>query len=325
MLARKKTGWIWYADKFFAGAVIVVCTVAVVSFWRSDRSQPDVPTLEARADFGLPHLRVPRPDLRLPDLSVDIATDPHEYLPRAGEHFCVSRACTYIVPNGVVRCPRCGAIQNDRDSDGMDDEFEEAHAATDPDVPDGDKDYDGDKFTNLEEYREGSNPDDPNSIPAPIKLVAVGQEYVDVLFRGFGLSHTGERVIQLNWGHDAHTKILPLGSSFRGYGLETMRERLVHKGGGPDRIPAYTVTDYDLVLRRPDGGELVLPRGQYVPEPERYGVFAAKSTPTRKIRAYAGMTFKAEEHSFFVVEVSPNGARLTGDRGETYTLELRPE
>jgi hypothetical protein len=325
MPPQKKTGWIWYADKLLAGAVIVACTVAVVSFWRGDRPQPDVPTLEARADFAIPHVRMPSMEPRVPDLSVDIATDPHEYLPRAGEHFCVNRLCTYIVPDGVVRCPRCGAVQNDRDGDGMDDEFEEAHAATDPDVPDGDQDYDGDKFTNLEEYREGSNPDDPNSIPAPIKLVGVGRENVDVLFRGFAQSRTGERVIQLNWGHDAHTKILPLGSIFRGYTLVRLVERPVRKGNPAVGIDYYTVTDYDLTLARPGGGELVLPRGQYVPEPERYGVFVAKSDPTSRIRAYAGMTVEAQGHSFFVVEVSPYGARLTGDRGETYTLELRPE
>jgi hypothetical protein len=325
MPAKKKTGLIWYADKLFAAAVIVVCTVAVVSFWRSDRPQPNTPTLEAHADFALPRVPGPPTELRLPDVSIDIATDPHEYLPRPGEHFCVNRECPYIVPDGTVQCPHCGAVQNDRDHDGMDDQFEEAHAATNPDVPDGDIDYDHDKFTNLEEYLAGSDPDDPESIPAPIKLVDVGQQYVDVLFRGLGMGPSGEQVIQLNWGHDTRTTILPLGSSFRGYTLARLAERPVRKGNPAVGIEYYTVTDYDLTLARPGGGELVLPRGQYVLEPERYGVFVPKSDPTRRIRAYAGMTFKAQGHSFSVVEISPHGARLTGDRGETYKLERRPE
>ena len=70
----------------------------------------------------------------------------------------------------------------------------------------------------------------------------------------------------------------------------------------------------------------MLPRNTPVPEPERYGTFVPSSgTPKHKIRAYAGMTFQMAGHSYVVMQVSPHGAHLTGDRGEHYNLELRPD
>jgi len=324
MQPAKTTPWLWYADKIFFGVVLLICALALVTFWKDAPRLAEVPALPEQAQLGLTHFHVPSLDEQVPNAAIGPATDPDEYLPGPGEHYCVSPKCTHIVPDGLVRCPKCGAIQNDRDHDGMDNKFEESHAATDPDVPDGDLDYDHDKFTNKEEYDGGSNPDDPSSIPAPVKLVGVGQEYVDVLFRGLYIRPGGERLIQLNWGRDTRTSILELGSSFRGYRLEKLNERLV-KRGGQHGIEVYFEKEYKLILKRPGGGDLVLPRNTPVPEPERYGLFATPGTPRRTVRAYAGMTFQADGHSYVVMQVSPHGAHLTGDRGEHYNLELRPD
>lgn len=324
MRPRNTQQWLWHADKLFMGAVLAVCTVAVVSFWNDAPRRTETPAPVVRGGLA-PGPVFPRPPEPVrPDPSVDIATDPDEYQPRAGEHVCVSLTCAYILPDRLVWCPVCRARQDDRDGDGMDDKWEEAHLATNPDVADGDLDYDGDRFTNKEEFDGGSNPDDPDSIPAPIRLVGVGQEMVDALFRGFYERPGGELVIQLNWGKDTQTSMLELGSTFRGYKLKRVRERLVTVGGRHG-IPAYTKTEYDLILERPGGGELVLPRNTPVREPERYGIFATTGTPRRKMRAYAGMTLEVEGHSYIVVEVSPRSAHLIGDRGEHYNLQLRPE
>jgi hypothetical protein len=330
MSSQKNMRWLWQADKIFMGAVLIVCAAAVISFWRPDAAEPDAAGAPMRASMNLYHIKMPSLDPRVPDLGVDVATDPHEYLPRPGEHVCISPDCSYIMPDGTIWCPACKTRQDDRDRDGMDDAWEGRYAATNPDVPDGDLDPDDDLFTNLEEYIGGSNPDDPNSKPAAIRLVAVGQELVDVLFRGFLERADGTRAIQLNWGADTRTQILELGAPFRGYTLVRVGERLVRRGDPEHGIPYYTETEYDLVLERPGGGELVLPRGTYVKEPERYGVFVSKDDgppgrPRERARAYAGMTFKIGGHSYVVVEVSPTSAHLIGDRGEHYHLELRPE
>jgi hypothetical protein len=325
MQAHKTTRWLWHADKLFFGAVLVVCAIAAVSFWTEGPRPREIPKLATHAGFDLGAPRVGRINIepRFPDLSVDIATDPDEYRPRAGEHVCLNPECTYIVPDGALWCPKCLTRQDDRDFDGMDDAFEEHHVATNPDVPDGHLDYDGDHFSNKEEYDGGSDPDDPKSVPAPIRLVAIEQELVDVLFRGYAKPRDGQIVIQLNWGNDTGTSVLSVGAMFRGYHVEEVRAQLVERGS-KEHHTNYTETDYSLVLRRPDGEAFELPRNTWVREPERYGLFVSAEDPTRRVRAYAGMRFRIDGHVYVVLEVSADRARLLGDRGEQLVLELRP-
>jgi hypothetical protein len=314
VVADRTTRWLWHADKLLFGAALAVCAAAVISFWHEGPRPSDGPTLSARAGFEFDTAE--RLDFRLerslPDLSVDIATDPDEYRPRPGEHVCLNPECIYIVPDSEKWCPKCGAPQDDADFDGMDDAFERRHTATNPEVADGHLDGDGDNFTNKEEYDAGSDPDDPKSVPAPIRLVAIERELIDVLFRGYALSRSGRTEIQLNWGNDTRTTILPLGSTFRGYHLEELRTDTGKRGEPHD----------SLILKRPEGDALVLPRSTPVREPERYGVFAAADNPTERARAYPGMHFEIEGCSYLVVEITRTGARLIGDRGERISLEL---
>lgn len=312
MGADRTRRWLWHADKLLLGAVLAVCAAVVVSFWHDGPRRSETPTLPVRAGFEFPALPRYEVEPLLPDLSVDIATDPDQYRPRTGEHVCLDPDCTYIVPDAVKWCPKCGAPQDDRDFDGMDDAFEERHTVTNPDVADGHLDGDGDHFTNLEEYIAGSDPDDPSSVPAEIRLVAIERELIDVLFRGYAECRSGQTEIQLNWGNDTRTTILPLGSVFRGYRLEKLQTH-VDKRGNPE---------YSLILRRPEGDALVLPRGTPVREPERYGVFVAADDPAKYARAYPGMCFEIEGRSYRVVEITCTGACLIGDRGERITLEL---
>jgi hypothetical protein len=314
---------LWHADKLFFGMVLLVCALAVFSFWTSGSTPAGEPGPVANGEFNL--IRIPFADpgnSQLPDLAIDIATDPDEYSPRPGEHVCVSPACTYIVPETLRYCPKCHADQHDRDRDRMTDEWEMRYRATDPDVADAEVDYDNDKFTNVEEFNGGSDPDDPKSIPGPIRLVEINQRFVDALFRGFATRRDGTTAIQLNWGDDTHTEILDLGDEFRGYTLERIDKQVV-KEWLIDKFFDKTVRT--LVLRRPDGGELRLPRHTKVREPERFGVFISSKAAGERAQAYAGQTVQIDGHSYVVNEVSPNGARLTGDRGEQYNLELRPE
>ena len=304
--------WLWHTDKLLFGAALALCAATVVSFWHDGPRHADPPTLPAHAGFDFGTRPGGGSEPLVPDLSVDIATDPDQYRPRPGEHVCPDPNCTYIVPNGATWCPKCGAPQNDRDFDGMDDAFEERHTSTNPDVPDGHLDGDGDNFTNLEEYIAGSDPDDPNSVPAAIRLVAIERELIDVLFRGYAKCRSGLTEVQLNWGNDTRTTILPLGSTFRGYQLEKLRTH-IDKRGEPK---------YSLIMRRPEGDALVLPRSTPVREPERYGVFAAADDPSKKARAYPGMRFEIEGRSYLVVEITRTGVRLIGDRGESIILEL---
>ena len=61
------------------------------------------------------------------------------------------------------------ACDPDDDNDGMPDAFETANGFDPTDPSDAELDADGDRFTNLEEFKEGTDPQDPRSHP-PIAM-----------------------------------------------------------------------------------------------------------------------------------------------------------
>ncbi len=87
----------------------------------------------------------------------------------------------------------------DTDGDGMKDGYEETYALN-PLVNDANEDPDNDGFTNLDEYKGGSDPRDPGSIPANKILVK--------LFKGFNLIN----IPDTNNITDAYTLLSVLGN-----------------------------------------------------------------------------------------------------------------
>jgi hypothetical protein len=92
---------------------------------------------------------------------------------------CINPACTYLLPYAYKLCPYCAAeqgdlaesesaepVENDADRDGIPDEIEDKYDFLDSKVAgDAARDYDEDKFSNLEEYRAKTGMDDPLSHP----------------------------------------------------------------------------------------------------------------------------------------------------------------
>ena len=60
---------------------------------------------------------------------------------------------------------------SDDDNDGMPDAFERSNGFDPLNPADSSQDADGDSFTNLEEFKGGSDPHDPNSFPKPVKAM----------------------------------------------------------------------------------------------------------------------------------------------------------
>ncbi len=91
------------------------------------------------------------------------------------------QVCHRPIPAGSEKCTwvvgekKCGASQSsekedfsqgdDRDGDGMIDDWERKYKLDPRDASDKDKDPDGDTFTNLEEFTAKTDPRDPNSHP----------------------------------------------------------------------------------------------------------------------------------------------------------------
>ena len=82
---------------------------------------------------------------------------------------CINPKCNKPIPFNAMVCPFCAAKQPDDnkglDLGGMPDEWKKKYGfpIDDPSVANADPDHDG--FSNLEEYRAGTNPLDPKSHP----------------------------------------------------------------------------------------------------------------------------------------------------------------
>ena len=106
---------------------------------------------------------------------------------------CINPKCRRPIPYDAEVCGFCGDAQptegavtgGDSDGDGLPDEFEEKYAFLNPvDATDADADYDGDGFSNLEEFEAGTDPSASASHPSKIQFLRVkGVEEDTIAYR----------------------------------------------------------------------------------------------------------------------------------------------
>ena len=89
---------------------------------------------------------------------------------------CINPDCNHLIPYTRNICPWCQSeqtvdkdekpVDQDSDGDGIINNVEEKYDFLDPNNPgDADKDFDGDWFTNKEELKLGTSPDDETEHP----------------------------------------------------------------------------------------------------------------------------------------------------------------
>ena len=264
------------------------------------------------------------------------ASDPDEIYPRAGEKQCPK--CAWIMNASEKRCPNCRYMfEDDDDKDGMPNEWEDRYnkyKSPDRYTPDADADPDGDGFSNLKEYLGGSNPDDPKSMPSPIRLDRTYRQRVNLRFKGHVVKAGGDPDVidpnfwdvQMNFGNDEEMAILPLGSYYKGYKLVSLEKRMVkiEPGGG---IPSRLVPVYILTIQRRGQQAIRLVENRWATTHEVY--IDLKVTQSGKV--FEGLTssdtFSASGSTFEVYEIrtpaeegGPIVVILKGSEGETYTL-----
>ena len=155
---------------------------------------------------------------------------------------CVDPDCQLPISYHATTCPFCKAPQPrppaedfDRDGDGMPDEWEDKHSLNKYDPNDALFDPDGDGFTNVEEFQQGTDPTDPASVPPPgskLRVRRILVEPFELEFNGV-LDRSGGRLFQLNSRTQDRTYFKSLGEAIEGW---TLAEYLPEAIKGPTLV-----------------------------------------------------------------------------------------
>lgn len=176
------------------------------------------------------------------------------------------RECRHPVGIDEETCPFCNAPVTepedepfDHDEDGMFSDWERQYGFDPFDASDAQKDFDGDGYTNLEEYQAKTNPRDANDRPPAVKRM----QLVDIQGTKFGLRfnsrvRTGSGYkFGLNYrlpSGEIRTDFVRIGDTIEGFKIESYEQK-----SEPAEPPAMGNVDVsELVLLAPRGDRIIL-------------------------------------------------------------------
>lgn len=175
-----------------------------------------------------------------PQMPVDY--DQHRVFISSEYVTCVNPTCQRPIPYDDLRCPHCGAPQpqherrtGDRDRDGIPDEWEIKHGLDPFNPNDAFADFDGDGYTNLEEYLWDTDPNDPASSPprgAKLRWVTIVREPFLLRFKGVSQLPGGVLSFQVNLGDLGQTRFGKEGDVVQGYRFVSYDERITETETG---------------------------------------------------------------------------------------------
>jgi hypothetical protein len=107
----------------------------------------------------------------------------------------------------------------DGDKDGMPDLYEKEHGLNHR-ADDTKEDFDNDGFSNMVEFKVGTNPSDATSYPDPdseLVVTSVVPDSFDLLFKSSSLLPDKSRIFQINLKNGARTHFVKLGEKVEGF------------------------------------------------------------------------------------------------------------
>lgn len=220
----------------------------------------------------------------------------------------------YPIPYAAEICPYTQTPQPtmdqlDRDGDGMTDAWEEKFGMNRYDAADAILDFDEDGFTHLEEFHEGTDPNDHSSHPAyALKFRFLKQNEVKfpLVFKGASQLSDGNYVFQINTEADGSTHFLSLNEQINGI---VLKRWLPADGENPDRL---------VVVR--ESVEVYLPRGEIVADPESYGeLINILDRSTKIVTMGALLSLRNDEYSVLGVYPDKVVVRQVGT-GKVYDI-----
>lgn len=178
-----------YDKLIFAVAILILIASVTVLFTSESKIQSESERFEAKIQEAL---NGEHPDLKPTETNAfakAFASFETPFLLTTNRAFLVAQErvrcvkCSRPILFEADKCTHCGEPQpsddgrrpgGDTDEDGIPDEFEEKYAFLNPvDPTDAGQDYDGDGFSNLEEYQAGTDPSDPASHPSLVAFLRV--------------------------------------------------------------------------------------------------------------------------------------------------------
>lgn len=222
--------------------------------------------------------------------------------------FCMS--CERPMPYNADVCPWCkatdvkGVTNRDKDEDGMDDEWEVANGLNPLDADDAKSDPDKDGFTNLEEFKFKTNPNDPAVHPPLVAKLRVA----DIKAMPFHLKFmavnklTGGDIYQINSTKSGKTSWYKMGEAVEGYELTEFKSVIVNATFGQGNMKKDDDRSV-LTLKSKTSAQLIaLQKGEPVPVSE-YEITFVLGTDNTEIRAKHGADFDLRGTVFTVKEI----------------------
>jgi len=246
--------------------------------------------------------------------------------------------CGHPVPDGDDDCPFCGALVDppppdtlDHSGDGIPTWWKVQHGLDPYDAADAEEDWDGDGFTNLEEYLHDTDPNDPDSHPPLIDWLIVDeiQEHqIDLEFRSRVRTARGYR-FGINYGlpdGTTRTEFVNIGDRVGGFTIQSYEE-ILETIETPSR---RTVDRSELTVVSPRGDEIVLVLDDGESHVERtVHLRMGREAPQHTFSVRTDDTFTLDDIEYRVIEIDASNRHVileTVPTGESYTVtpEIRP-
>ena len=175
----------------------------------------------------------------------------------ASDKFILCDNCGGKNKEGATICVHCGAViappPLDTDEDGIPDYWELKYHFNPKDAADAGTDPDKDGRSNLQEFRDGTDPvvsDLENDQPPPaiselpFTLLKTYQKPIQIQFMGYLLNISGEYTVQINWA--GKTDFYKIGTEVRGYVIKDFQK--VEDKEFNNRTGVATFTDNSFII-----------------------------------------------------------------------------
>ncbi len=194
---------------------------------------------------------------------------------------CANRDCKFWLDAAIQTCPHCGTAQGDdsgprtepgldSDGDGIPDEIENQHDFLNPHrYADAFLDQDGDWFTNLEEFRAGTDMADPRSRPAlanRLRLVGMERDLFGIVVDSVMAvankpKENWDISLRVREGTAWRSRFVKIGQQAGEYEVVDAEEKfeMVYDASLKSEVRRDVST---VTLRKHDGEPLVLVKGQ---------------------------------------------------------------